>query len=275
MLRPHQGVIAPVSGHVAIHEAGAIEATGHKVITVVAPDGKLTPALIDEALTQHESEHTVMPRVVFLSQATECGTVYTGSELRAVADHARANGLYVYLDGARLATALACPEAEMTLADIAAAGVDMLYIGGTKNGALCGEAIVIVNRAIGEGFRYQMKQRGALLAKGRLLGLQFARLFDGDDLWFSLGAQANAQARRLGNRPRSLGVELHHPPVVNQVFAVLPAETAAALRADWGFYVWERRRDGRVLVRLICSWATPDGAVDAFLAQLRGLLQRG
>jgi threonine aldolase len=272
MLRPHQGVIAPLSGHIAIHEAGAIEATGHKVLTVSSPDGKLTPRLIDEALTLHEGEHTVMPRAVFLSQATESGTVYTRSELNVVAQHARASGLYVYLDGARLAMALASPEADMTLADIADAGVDMLYLGGTKNGALCGEAIVIVNRVLGEGFRYQMKQRGALLAKGRLLGVQFTRFFGEDGLWLSLGARANAQARRLADGLESLGVELQHPPAVNQVFAILSSHVAEALSAEWGFYVWKRLPHGRVLVRLVCSWATPDDAIESLVDRLRGLL---
>jgi threonine aldolase len=272
MLRPHQGVIAPLSGHIAIHEAGAIEATGHKVLTVSSPDGKLTPRLIDEALTLHEGEHTVMPRAVFLSQATESGTVYTRSELNVVAQHARASGLYVYLDGARLAMALASPEADMTLADIADAGVDMLYLGGTKNGALCGEAIVIVNRVLGEGFRYQMKQRGALLAKGRLLGVQFTRFFGEDGLWLSLGARANAQARRLADGLESLGVELQHPPAVNQVFAILSSRVAEALSAEWGFYVWKRLPHGRVLVRLVCSWATPDDAIESLVDRLRGLL---
>jgi threonine aldolase len=272
MLRPHQGVIAPVSAHIAVHEAGAIEATGHKILTVQSPDGKLTPALIDEALEQHESEHTVMPKAVFLSQATELGTVYTLSELQAVARHARAAGLYVHLDGARLAMALASPEADMILADIAGAGVDMLTLGGTKNGALCGEAIVIVNRALGDDFRYQMKQRGALLAKGRLLGVQFARFFDEDGLWLSLGACANTQARRLADGLESLGVELQHPPAVNQVFAIVPEGLAEALSAEWGFYVWGRLSGGRVVIRLVCSWATPDDAINSFLERLRRLL---
>jgi len=272
ILRPHQGVIAPVSGHIAIHEAGAIEATGHKIITVPAADGKLTPALIDEALLQHEGEHTVMPRAVFMSQATELGTVYSREELYAVARHAHANDLYVYLDGARLAMALASPEAGMTLADIADAGVDMLSIGGTKNGALCGEAIVVLDRTLGDGFRYQMKQRGALLAKARLFGVQFRRFFDEDGLWFALGARANAQARRLAGGLEALGVELQHPPVVNQVFAILASHVAEALNAEWGFYVWERLSGGRVVIRLVCSWATPDEAVDSFLERLGGLL---
>jgi threonine aldolase len=272
MLRPHQGVIAPVSGHIAIHEAGAIEATGHKIITVPAADGKLTPALIDEALVQHESEHTVMPRAVFLSQATELGTVYRRYELGAVARYAHDHDLYVYLDGARLAMALASPEAGMTFTDIADAGVDMLYIGGTKNGALCGEAIVILDGTLGDGFRYQMKQRGALLAKARLFGVQFRRFFDEDGLWFALGARANAQARRLADGLEALGVELQHPPVVNQVFAILASHVAESLSADWGFYVWERLPGGRVVIRLVCSWATPDDAIDSFLESLRRLL---
>jgi threonine aldolase len=272
LLRPHQGVIAPVSGHIAIHEAGAIEATGHKIITVPAADGKLTPALIDEALTQHESEHTVMPRAVFLSQATELGTVYSRSELCAVAAHAHAHDLYVYLDGARLAMAMSSPEAGMTFADIAAAGVDMTYIGGTKNGGLCGEAIVILNPSLGEGFRYQMKQRGALLAKARLFGIQFRRFFDDDGLWFALGARANAQARRLAGGLESLGVELQHPSVVNQVFPIVASHVAETLSAEWGFYVWERLPGGRLVIRLVCSWTTPDEAIDAFLESLHRLL---
>lgn len=271
ILRPHQGVIAPVSGHIAIHEAGAIEATGHKIITVPAADGRLTPALIDEALTQYESEHTVMPKAVFLSQATELGTVYSRTQLGAVAAHAHAQDLYVYLDGARLAMALASAEGRMTFADIADAGVDMLYIGGTKNGGLCGEAVVIVDPDLGEGFRHQMKQRGALLAKARLFGAQFRRFFDDDGLWFALGARANAQARRLAAGLEAQGVKLQHPPVVNQVFPIVASQVAEALRAEWGFHVWERLPQGRVVIRLVCSWATPDEAIDSFLESLRRL----
>jgi threonine aldolase len=265
MLRPHEGVVAAQTAHINVNETGAVEATGHKVITLPSADGKVTAAMIDEACALHTDEHTVKPRVVFLSQATERGTVYSVDELHALVDHAHRVGLLVYLDGARLAMAVAAWSPSM-LHDLAALGVDVLYIGGTKNGGLFGEALVLCNPAIRTDFRYIMKQRGGLLAKGRAIGAQFARFFADDGLWLKLGADANASAHRLGTGLAAAGIELVQPVVTNQVFALLDDAVVEPLSRQFGFYVWERRGDGQSVVRLVCSWATPDEAVDEFIA---------
>ncbi len=267
-LRSHEGVIAAQTAHINVHETGAIEATGHRILQVPTPTGKLDPELVDRALAQHEDEHSVRPAGVFLAQATEAGGVYTADELGAICAHAHARGLWVYMDGARLAPALAALEARLEL--IAACGVDAFFAGGTKNGALCGEAVVLVDPELRRDFRYHMKQRGALLAKGRLLGIQFARLFDGDDLWYRLGAQANDAAARLARGLRDCGV----PPraaEANQVFVELPGDAAARLAAAVRFHVWSRGESG-TLIRLVCSWATNGAAVDRLIDEVRRAL---
>ncbi|MGA2282717.1 MAG: beta-eliminating lyase-related protein [Candidatus Dormibacteria bacterium] len=267
-LRSHEGVIAAQTAHINVHETGAIEATGHRILQVPAPAGKLDPGLIDLALAQHEDEHTVRPGGVFLAQATEEGGVYTVDELTAICAHAHDRGLWVYLDGARLAPALAALEAR--LAVIADCGVDAFFAGGTKNGALCGEAVVLVSDRLRRDFRYHMKQRGALLAKGRLLGIQFARLFDNDDLWYRLGTHANAAAARLARGLADCGV----PPraaEANQVFVELPCDAVARLAESVRFHVWSGG-ERTSLIRLVCSWATDDAAVDGLLADVRQAL---
>lgn len=271
LLRPHQGVIAADTAHINVHETGAVEATGHRVMAVASADGRLTPALLEQGINQHQDEHTVKPGAVFVSQATEVGTVYSTAQLTALVERAHAHSLPVYLDGARLATALAATGER--LADIAQTGVDILYLGGTKNGALCGEAIVIRNMALAEDFRYHIKQRGALLAKGRLLGSQFARFFADDMLWYRLGADANAAAARLAAGLMEVGVALALPREANQVFCVIDDRRVAALAPDFGFHIWQRRDESHVVVRLVCSWATRDVDTDALLSRLRALSQ--
>ncbi len=264
-LRPHEGVIAAQSAHINVHETGAVEATGHRILAVAAPSGKLTPAQLDSVLGEHGDEHMPRPAGVFVAEATELGSVYTLDELRALCAHAHREGLWVYMDGARLAQALAALDAR--LEGIAASGVDAFFAGGTKNGALCGEAVVLINPELRRDFRYHMKQRGALLAKGRVLGIQFARLFDADDLWYRLGRQANAAAVRLARGLTELGV----PPLpaeANQVFVELPSDAVERLSREAAFHVWSRGPE-RSLIRLVCSWATDDAAVDGLLAGVR------
>jgi threonine aldolase len=264
-LRSHEGVVAAQTAHINVHETGAIEATGHRIVQVPTPTGKLDPGLVDAALAQHADEHSVRPAGIFLAQATEEGGVYSADELGAICAHAHAHGLWVYVDGARLAPALAVQGARLDL--IAACGVDAFFAGGTKNGALCGEAVVLVNPELRRDFRYHMKQRGALLAKGRLLGIQFARLFDGDDLWYRLGAHANAAAARLARGLSECGV----PPraaEANQVFVELPGDAATRLAAAVRFHLWSRGGHGTV-IRLVCSWATDDATVDQLIDEVR------
>jgi len=271
MLRPHEGVIAAATAHVTRHETGAIEATGHRILSVPTTDGKLTPALIDAGLEQHEGEHTVKPRVVFIAQATEEGTVYSMAELASLTAHAHARDMHVYLDGARLAMALAT-QSPALLSNVAATGIDMMYIGGTKNGALCGEAIAILNGGLREDFRYLLKQRGALLAKGRLLGAQFARFFGSDRLWYELGRTAVDRATRLATALRAHGVEFAAPVEVNQLFPILAPDVVSALEQHYGFHRWRRLGDGRVVIRLVCSWATTETAVDGLATDVARLL---
>jgi threonine aldolase len=263
MLRPYESVVAVDSAHIGVHETGAIEATGHKVHALPGADGKLDPAGVARLLDEHADEHMVRPAAVFVSQSTELGTVYTLGELSALSALCRERGVYLYLDGARLGVGLACAQARMTMADVARL-VDAFYVGGTKNGALLGEAVVLVNPCLRERFRFHMKQRGALLAKGRVLGAQFEALFE-DGLWYELARHANAMAGRLAGGLAGLGVEFLAPPATNQIFPLLEERAVAALEREFGFMVWGPRDDGRRVVRLVTSWRTSPEAVDAFL----------
>ncbi|HEY4068734.1 MAG TPA: aminotransferase class I/II-fold pyridoxal phosphate-dependent enzyme, partial [Burkholderiaceae bacterium] len=229
-LRPHEAVIAVSSGHIVTREAGAIEATGHKLITVPAADGKITPERIEEALAANAHfPHMAKPRLIYLSNATETGTLYTLAELRALSALARQRGLILFLDGARLAAALASHKNDATLADIAAL-VDLFWIGGTKVGALLGEAIVVCNPALKEDFGFHLKQRGGMLAKGRVLGIQFQELFGESQLFSSLARHANAMAAKLAAGIVSRGYGLAAQTETNQVFPILPDTAVAALQ---------------------------------------------
>ncbi len=269
-LRPHEAAVAAVTGHIAVHETGAIEATGHKVITVDTPDGKLTPALCTPVLEAHMDEHMVLPKLLYVSDSTELGTVYTKAELCALSDFCRASGLYLYLDGARLASALTAPENDLTLPDLAHF-CDAFYIGGTKNGALFGEALVIVNDQLKPGFRHLIKQHGGMLAKGRLLGIQFEALFT-EDLYFQLGRHSNDMAAKLRAGLSALG----YPPVppvscTNQAFHAFPTDFLAKLDTICLYESFSKVDTGHTSVRLVTSWATPERAVDDFLAALSRL----
>lgn len=268
MLLPYQAVISPTTGHINIHEAGAIEATGHKIIACPTDDGKLTPEDIERVMSEHLDEHQVQPKAVFITQATELGTVYTPSELKALIEVARKHGLYAYLDGARLAVALAAEQSKMSLSELGGLDLDMFYIGGTKNGALCGEAMVIKNEQLKNNFRFHLKQRGALLAKGRLLGQQFARLFE-DDLWLELGQQSNAMAAKLASDLESLGIKLAHKQSTNQIFPILPTSVVEKLKKDYGFHLWQKVDEKHSMVRLVCSFATEEKNINEFIADLK------
>ena len=267
MLKSYEGVIAPTSGHIAVHEAGAIEATGHKIIAVQGKDGKLTKEAIDEGLATHQDEHSVVPKVMFLTQATELGTVYTLQELKEISQYAKSKGLYVYLDGARLAMAIGSKRSKMTLADIAR-WVDMFYVGGTKNGGLLGEAVVIINDELKEGFRNHIKQRGALLAKGRVIGAQFARFFEEDQLWLNLGKEANQKTKLLYYGLEKFGIRFKAVPDANQIFPILSNSIIQKLKKDYGFHVWEKSGSSDSVIRLVCSWATSEKAIQIFVKDL-------
>ncbi|MDR6674114.1 aminotransferase class I/II-fold pyridoxal phosphate-dependent enzyme [Xanthomonas sp. 1678] len=272
-LRPHQAVIAAACGHIATHETGAIEATGHKVLTVDAADGRLSPERIAPLLAEHGNEHMVQPRLVYISNTTEVGTLYRKRELQALRDFCDAHGLWLFLDGARIGSALTAEGNDLSLADIAALS-DAFYIGGTKNGALLGEALVIVNPALQADFRYLLKQRGALLAKGMVLGAQFAALFE-DGLFYELAAHANRMAARLRQGLAAAGAQFASDSPTNQLFVALPAAAVEALAQRYDFERWQLLADGRWVIRFVTSWATQADAVDTLIEDFDALAQPG
>ena len=269
LLRPCEAVIAAHTGHVNVHETGAIEATGHKVCAVPSPDGKVTCEMVESVVRAHSSEHMVIPRLVYISDTTEIGTVYTQAELAALRRCCDANDLLLYLDGARLGSALTIPGADVTLPDLAAL-TDAFTIGGTKNGALFGEALILTTPC--PRFRWHMKQRGAVLAKGRLLGVQFQALLE-EGLYFDLAHHANEMAQQLRQGLESLGCTMAWDSPSNQQFVILPDPVIQALQ-DGGYEFETDHPAGpdRTCIRLVTSWATPTQAVDTFLQDLAALL---
>ncbi|NLJ79455.1 MAG: aminotransferase class V-fold PLP-dependent enzyme [Firmicutes bacterium] len=269
-LRPHEAVIAPFSGHVAVHEAGAIEATGHKVITTEGKKGKLRPADVEQVLHKHNDEHMVKPRLVYISNSTEIGTIYNRAELTALSQYCRDRDLLLFIDGARLGAALTAAQNDLSLEDIARL-TDAFYIGGTKNGALLGEALIIRTGSLQEDFRFHLKQRGALLAKGRLLGIQFRELFS-DDLFFELARHANRLAQKIQLALGEAGVSFLVPSPSNQIFPILPNDIIKELLQRYSFHIWDQVSAERSVIRLITSWATKEEAVERFIFDLKRLL---
>ena len=265
-LQSYEAVIAAQTGHVSTHETGAIEATGHKVCTVESPDGKLTPALVESVLAQHNgTEHMVLPRLVYISDTTEIGTIYTKAELTALRRCCDAHGLVLYLDGARLGSALTAPGNDLTLPDLAAL-TDAFTIGGTKNGALFGEALVLTRPL--PHYRWHMKQRGAVLAKGRLLGIQFQALLE-DGLYFDLARHANQLALRLRDGIAALGYPFPVDSPSNQQFPVLPNAAVQKLQElGYEFEIDHVVDADHTCIRLVTSWATPESAMESFLRDL-------
>lgn len=270
LLRPHEAVISAKTGHIAANETGAIEATGHKVITVEVHDGKLHPAAIEKALQEYALKpHVVKPRMVYISNSTEIGTLYTKKELTDLAACCLAHQLLLFLDGARLGHALMAQDNDMTLADIAQL-TDVCYIGGTKNGALLGEAVIFRNPHLAVDFEYVLKQRGAMLAKGRLLAIQFLELFK-DDLYFKLANHANSMAMKIATAVKSKGFTFLTNSTTNQIFPILPKNIITKLHEKYLFFVWKDIDEEHAAIRLITSWATDEENVDAFIADLHKL----
>lgn len=269
VLRSYQGVIAAESGHISVHEAGAVELGGHKVLTLPQQDGKLSAAAILGCVREFEQDanraHMVMPGMVYLSQPTEYGTLYTREELEAISQVCRAHHMPLYVDGARLAYALACPANDVTLADLARL-CDAFYIGGTKCGALFGEAVVFPKPGLVPHFFTIVKQHGALLAKGRIAGIQFDTLFT-DGLYGQIGRSALRAADRIRAVLRERGYELAFQAPTNQIFVTLDETRLAALseKVEMGF--WEKTGENRTVMRIATSWATTDEDVQA-LAEL-------
>ncbi len=272
VLRPHQAVIAAVTGHINTHETGAVEARGHKILPTETPDGKLTPDRIRPILARHTDEHMVQPKMVYISDSTEIGTIYTKAELEELSRFCRQNGLYLFLDGARIGAALTSASNDLTLAD-AAALTDLFYIGGTKNGALFGEALIVTNDALKPDFRYLIKQHGAMLAKGWLLGIQFEELFRGR-LFYDLAAHANEMAVRLRDALAGRGYPFAYPPQTNQLFPVFANDEIRLLEKDFSFHPDITIDACHTSIRLVTSWATTDEGTDAFIRALDGLKKR-
>ena len=270
LLHPWQGVLAAESGHIAGHEAGAVEAGGHKILTLPQTRGKLSAETIRSYCKtwrgDENREHTVMPGMVYLSQPTEFGTLYSLEELSAISGVCRDNRMPLYVDGARLAYALACPENDVTLPDLARL-CDVFYIGGTKCGALFGEALVVPEPSLLPHFFTVMKQRGALLAKGFLLGAQFDALFT-DGLYRDLARPAIAAAERLRGALTKAGYRLWVDSPTNQVFVILENDEMKRLSEKASFTFWEPYDETHTVVRFVTSWATREEDVDALLDAL-------
>ena len=271
-LRPWEAVIAAETGHIAVHETGAIEATGHKVYVVPGVDGKLTSDAIRTAVRDHQTgteEHMVLPRMVYVSDSTELGTIYTRAELQALSDTCRELGLYLYLDGARMAMALTAQGNDLVPEDFAQL-CDAFYLGGTKNALLFGEALVIVNNALKPYFRNVMKQHGGMLAKGRLLGVQFAAILQ-DDLWLQTARHANELAQRLAAALTAMGVPLYAASPTNQVFPIFTNAQVEALRQNFSFEFIARVDENHSAIRFVTSWATRPEDVETLLEAVRSL----
>jgi len=266
-LRPHEAVISANTGHVLVHETGAIEATGHKIISMPVIDGKLTPSHLRTALDEHTDEHMVKPKLVYISNPTEIGSIYDKQELKALSEFCKERNLYLYMDGARLGSAICADGNDLDLKDFAAL-VDAFYIGGTKNGALLGEALVICRDSLKEDFRFHLKQKGALLAKGRLLGIQFLELFK-DDLYFELARHANKMAELLRTEISSAGFGFLVNSPSNQIFPVLPNRLIAKLQENYQFYIWSKIDEDHSAIRLVTSWATQEFSVKAFIEDMK------
>lgn len=266
-LRPYEAAVAAGTGHICVHESGAIEQDGHQVLRLSAPDGKLTPELLRSALSAPVNEHTTIPRLAYISNTTELGTVYHEAELRGLREACNALGLLLYCDGARLGSAM---DAGGTDFPDYAAACDAFTIGGTKNGLLFGEALVIVNPALQPGFRNCMKQQGAMLAKGRLLGIQYEAVMQ-DGLYRKLAAHANQLAKRLASGLEALGVPLLAPAESNQVFPVLPDTAVERLRRIAEFEVERRMDESHTCIRFVTAWHTTQEEVDALLASVKEL----
>ena len=270
-LRPHQGVLAADSGHINVHETGAIEATGHKVLWLPSVNGKIAAGQISDYVDAHRAdpsfEHTVQPKMVYISNPTEWGTLYSKAELQAIAEVCREKGLYLFLDGARLGYGLMAEGNDLTMEDLAKL-CDVFYIGGTKVGALFGEAVVITNPSLKEDFRYVIKQRGAMHAKGRLLGVQFDALME-DGLYFTISAHASRLAAKLRDCFAALGYSFFMPPQSNQLFPILPGAVREALAEKYTFIEMDWVDEDRRVCRFCTSWATKEENVEALCADLQ------
>jgi threonine aldolase len=273
ILRPYQGVIAATTGHIAIHETGAIEHGGHKVLAQPATNGKIQAEQIKQCLQNHYSEdgpeHAVQPAMVYISYPTEYGTLYSKQELKDIHNVCLQHHIPLFIDGARLGYGLASKESDITLPELAMLA-DVFYVGGTKQGALFGEAVVITNPALKKDFRYFIKQGGGMLAKGRLLGIQYEELMQ-NDLYLTLARHANEQAERIQKALLQKGYKMAVPSPTNQQFFVLPNDDLKRLEEKYVLSVWDRVDTDHTIVRFCTSWATKKENVDELIDTINRL----
>ncbi|WDT67520.1 threonine aldolase family protein [Cloacibacterium sp. TD35] len=270
ILRPHESVVSATTGHIFTNEAGAIEATGHKVHGVETIDGKLTPELVQSVIEVHQNKpHQLKQKLVYISNSTEIGTIYKKNELENLSKFCKENGLYLFMDGARLGQALTAESNDLMLEDVAKF-TDVFYLGGTKNGALLGEAIVINNPILQEEFGFHIKQKGAMLAKGRILGIQFQELLK-EDLYWDLAKHANQQAMKIKQTFKEIGCDLLAETDTNQIFPILENLQIEKLSEQFDFYVWKKIDAQKSAIRIITSWATETEVVERFCQEISKL----
>ncbi|MBQ8556862.1 MAG: aminotransferase class I/II-fold pyridoxal phosphate-dependent enzyme [Clostridia bacterium] len=269
-LRPYEGVLCADTGHINVHETGAIESTGHKCLALPGKDGCITANQVAVATAlQADDEHMVKPGMVYISMSTEVGTVYSLSQLKELYDTCKQHGLYLFIDGARVGYALAAPTGDVTAADIAKY-CDVFTVGGTKMGALFGEAVIINNPELNVRFRYMIKQKGGMLAKGRLLGLQFSALME-DGLYFQLGRKAVDQAMRIRRALMDKGIPFLVDSPTNQLFPIFTDHQQERLEADFKLEFNGRVDETHVALRVCTSWCTPEEYVEKFIEAIKKL----
>lgn len=273
VLRPHQCVVSASTGHINVHETGAVEATGHKVLTIPSVDGKITAEQLNALCKEHWEDvnynHTVQPGLVYLSHPTENGTLYSKQELTDIKAVCLKYDIPLFVDGARLGYGLMSEKSDLTLEDMAKL-CDAFYIGGTKQGFLFGEAVVITRDSIKKDFNYIIKRHGGLLAKGRLLGLQFKTMFE-ENLYFELAEKADKYAMQIRNAFEAKGIRMFYDSYTNQQFPVLSNEQYETLSKEFAFSYWGKADDDNVVVRFCTSWATQEDAMRALIDSIQKL----
>ena len=266
-LRPHEAVVSAKTGHICVHETGAIEATGHKIIHLPSEDGKIKPEQIDQCIIEHEDEHMVLPKLLYISNSTEIGTIYSKSELVSLRETLDRHNMYLYMDGARLGSALtSARNTDLSLEDLPVL-CDAFYIGGTKNGFLFGEALVIVNPALKEDFRFIIKQKGGLLAKGRLLSIQFEVMFK-NNLYFDLAKRTNELAEILRKGITEKGYSFLVDSPTNQLFPIFPTTLVDKLEENYFFYRWCPYDNEHSVIRLVTSFTSTEDEINQFLMDI-------
>ena len=272
LLKPYEAVISVDTGHINVHETGAVEATGHKIIAVKGRKGKITVEDIENVVKTHVDEHMVKPRMVFISNASEFGTIYYKKELKQLYETCKALGLYLYLDGARLANALVARGNDLSLKDICDY-TDMFYLGATKNGALLGEAIIIKNNDLKPNFRYLMKQHCSMLAKSRIIGVQFLALLK-DNLYLENARNANTMAQALKHIFKLLGFKFYIESPTNQIFPIIDNKILKRLKSKYDFIEWDKYDKNHTIARFVCSWATKKSDIQEFYEDLLMIMKQ-